>query len=246
MNAGTRFKPGDVVRVASGGRLVLRFADGAFLSMVGPAEMQLVQLSGSGRRVMLRSGVVSEAFVRGVAVEVQTPYDASLVLQNATGFARVAPGDRVSFQKLDGDLAAVYHAGKMQDLSGGWTLNVRSGGVSGVSDGGATAAVRGDTGVLQIGGRNVAYTPKNDFQVEMRGDGGAKLTYEGGDFGTVQLGADSVFFLANGDFIEIDGNGSVVNFTGISHIYHPLGDAIFYDEPVENAADASVSTPGRR
>jgi hypothetical protein len=33
----------------------------------------------------------------------------------------------------------------------------------------------------------------------------------------------------------------VTRFDGISHIYHPLFDTIFTEEPVENAQDASPS-----
>jgi hypothetical protein len=248
VNAGTRFRAGDVVRVASGSRLSVRFADEATMALVGPAEMQFVEMNPEARRVLLRSGVVSEAYMQGVATEIATPYDGALVLQNATGFARVALGDRVSFQKLDGDLAQVYHQDELQPLDGGWTLNVRSGDL----DSGALASTAGTTrqgnmSRMVLGDRQISWGPPEDFKLERMGEK-TKLTYVGDDYGVVKVGPHStVFFLSNGESITFDEHGNVIQFDGISHIYHPLNNPLpDYDEPVENAADASVSGPGRR
>jgi hypothetical protein len=246
VNAATVFEAGDVVRVASGSRLTIRFTDAATMALAGPAEVQFLELNPDAHRVMLRSGIVTESYGRGVASEIQTPYDASLVLQNATGFANVRPGDRVVFQKTDGDLAQVYHQGRLQGLSGGWNLNVRSGdpatgAVAGMAT--RTANMRRFT----LNNREIAFGPPEDFTVVTNADGGVRLTYNGDDFGVVKVGPHStIFFLSNGESIEFDANGNVISFNGISHIYHPLTDVIFYDEPVENAADASISGPGRR
>ena len=248
VNAATVFSAGDVVRVASGGQVSIRFEDGATALLGGPAELLFVELNPDARRIRLRSGVITEVFGRGVATEIQTPYDASLVLQNASGYARVRPGDRVAFQKINGDLAQVYHEERYQDLTGGWTLNVRSGDLS-------TGAVANRGGVgggasmrrFTLNEREIAFGPPEDFKVETRSSGGVRLTYNGDDYGVVKVGPHStVFFLANGQSIEFDKNGDVISYDGISHIYHPLTDVIFYDESVENAADASISGPGRR
>jgi len=247
VNAATVFEAGDVVRVASGSRLTIRYVDGSSIALSGPAELQFVEMNPDAYRVMLRSGVISESYSRGVATEVQTPYDASLVLQNSTGYARVRPGDRVAFQKLDGDLAQVYHQERFQDLSGGWTLNVRSGDLSTGAVGMGAGTSPANMRRFSLNGREIAYGPPEDFVVEVRSSGGVRLAYNGDDYGVVKVGPHStVFFLAGGEAIEFDENGNVVAYDGISHIYHPLTDVIFYDEPVENAADASISGPGRR
>jgi len=249
VNAGTRFRAGDVVRVASGSRLSVEFPDRATIALVGPAEMQFVELNPDARRVLLRSGVVSEAYMRGVALEIETPYDGALVLQNATGFARVALGDRVSFQKLDGELAQVFHQGQLRGLEGGWTLNVRAGEL----EGGALANAAGPEGDMArmrrivLGGRQISWGPPADFNFEQV-NGRTKLTYVGDDYGVVKVGPHStVFFLAPGEVIVFDANGNVIFFNGITHIYRRLNDPFpAYDEPVQDASDASISNPGKR
>jgi hypothetical protein len=210
--------------------------------------MQFVELNADARRVLLRSGVISEAYMRGVAIEIETPYDGALVLQNATGFARVRLGDRVSFQKLDGDLAQVFHQGRLQPLDGGWTLNVRSGELSagamaGAGAGGETASMRR----MVLGGRQISWGPPEDFKFEQEA-GDTRLTYLGDDYGVVKVGPHStVFFLATGESITFDKDGNVTKFTGVTHIYHQLNPALpAYNEPVKDASDASVSNPGRR
>ena len=249
INAGTRFKAGDVVRVASGSRLSVVFDDEATMSLVGPAEAQFIELNKDARRILLRSGVVSEAYMRGVAAEIATPYDGALVLQNATGFARVRLGDRVSFQKLDGDLAQVFHQERLQPLDGGWTLNVRSGELESGAMANAAGADDGAANMRRIvlGGRQIAWGPPEDFRFE-QDSRGTRLTYLGDDYGVVKVGPHStVFFLSTGDTIEFDQDGNVTRFTGVTHIYHPLNGVLpDYEEPVENSADASVSGPGRR
>lgn len=247
VDAGTTFQAGDVLRVASGSRATVRFVDESTLSLIGPSTLCFKELAPDGRRVLLESGVVSEAYMQGVALEVQTPYDVSLVLQNATGFARVAPGSAVAFQKQDGDLAQVFHQGELRDLTGTWTLNVREGDVTT----GAVANLAGESaGPMRrvvLGGRTIAWAPPADFKVETRSEGGLRLTYTGSDFGVVKVGPHStLFFLSQDQSITFDENGNVVQFDGISHVYHPLFDVNPYDEPVENAADASVSNPSRR
>ncbi len=250
VGATTKFSEGDILWVASGSRLTVTLADGATLALVGPTKLEFVELAPKGRRVRLHSGVISEAYTRGVAVEVQTPYDVSLVLQNATGFARVAPGTRVSFEYRDGDFAKIWMWGEQryQELRGAWTMNVREGDPK---TGDVATTARGDAtrdmATLMIGDRPIAYGPQREFKVERTGDGGARLTYIGKDIGLVQIGSQcTLVFLAPGDSITFDGNGNVIQNDGISHIYHPFDDLLPYDEPVENAADASVSRPGRR
>ena len=100
---------------------------------------------------------------------------------------------------------------------------------------------------FSLNNREIHFGPPEDFEVQRSNDGGVRLTYNGNDYGVVKVGPHStVFFLANGESITFDKHGNVTQYDGISHIYHPLTDVIFYEEPVENATDASISSPGRR
>ncbi len=243
----TRFRQGDCVRLMAGARMMVVFQDSSSISVVGPAELCFLQLAPQGRRILLRSGVINEAYTRGTAMEIQTPYDASLILQNATGFARVAPGDKVSFQKLDGDLAQVWHKGKTINLVGGWTLNVRTGSSSGGdAPAGGRQRAGADGGSIEVGSQRVAYTPAGSFQVETTSTGGVILTYVGDDIGVVDVGTDAVFFLAPGESVELGADGNVLSFTGIVHNNDPVGGSSLYDEPVGDVSDVSTSKPGRR
>lgn len=248
---------GKVIRLAdASARATIEFAGGAALDLVGPAVLQIVELSDKGNRVMLVSGVVSEARVGGVALEIQTPYDASLVLQNATGFARVSSRDRVTFQRKDGEYARVHQASAAYDLkSSPWTLNLREPTATGPAP--APEVVRGpavleqmsgDRARTRLGSRTVVIEPASKFKKTDLPNGGVRFCFQadGSEFGVVYVGTDTVLFLGNGECVDFDGNGHVTRFDGISHIYHPLDEQLPYDEPVENAADASISRSSRR
>lgn len=259
VGSATQFQEGDILRVPSDGRLTVEFADGASITLIGPAALRFGQMDEKGRRVVLGSGVISEAVVRGVALEIQAPdpYDTSYVMQNARGFARVNPGDSVVFQKYEGHYAKVWRGGKDTDLGEtAWSLNVRDGTIaSGLKRSPASAGsvagrndplkeeqLENDMVRVRLGLKTITFRPASNFKRQRTQDGGFILTFVGEDgFGTVIIGRDTTLFVSNGQSVEFDSNGDVIRFDGISHIYHPLTDPIFYDEPIENAADASPS-----
>lgn len=245
---------GKVVRLRdASARATLSFADGATVEVVGPAVVQVVEVTPTGRRIMLVSGIVSEARVAGIALEIQTPEDASLVLQNATGFARVAPRERITFQRKDGEYARVHHAGSAYDLRNSpWTVNLRAPTSTGPVASpeptrGVLEKLPGDRARIRLGDRVVVVEPASGFKKTDLSGGGVRFCYEGkDDFGVVYVGSDTVLFLGPGECVDFDVNGNVTRFDGISHIYHPLDDQVPYDEPVEDAADASISRSSRR
>lgn len=260
VSSATEFQEGDVVRVPTDGRMTVEFGDGASIALVGPATMLFGPMGGQGRRVVLVSGAAPEVVVRGIALEVQapSPYDASVVLQNAVGAARVNPGDRVTFQKLEGSYAKVWRAGQSEDLGANqWNLNVRDGVVSSMPRAAAgrteqPAGTRssmseqpiGNDGVkLRLAGKTIIFHPAKSFSRETTADGGLRLCFQGGgeDWGVVEIGLETTLFLAAGQCVEFDANGNVVRFDGIAHVYRPLLDAYLTDEPIENATDASPS-----
>ncbi len=253
---GTQFQEGDLLNVPTDGQLTVEFEDGSSFTLAGPSSVLFGKMSADGRRIVLRSGAISEATVKGVALEIQAPqpYDASLVLQNARGFARVTPGERISFRKIEGDYAKAWRAGQSQDLGDAtWTINLREAGAGGLPSGpargpaaGQAQQLPGDTVQIRLGERLITYKPASQFRREPLPEEGVRLCYQGDDFGVVMVGTDTVLFLANGECVEFDATGHVTRFDGIAHIYHPLSDEFMFDEPVENAADASPSNPRRR
>src|SRR6185503_3414466 len=109
------------------------FADGASITLADTAILAFGEMTPKGRRVELVSGSITDATARGVALEIQAPNasEPSMVLQNAIGFARVAPGDRIVFQKKEGIYAKVWRNKQSTDLGeNSWVLNVRDGVVS--------------------------------------------------------------------------------------------------------------------
>lgn len=249
VRSATEFKVDDVIDVHAGASMRLAFADGSYLDLVGPARLQVVQNEAEGRRVRLLSGAISQAVVENVALEIQTPYDASLVLQNATASARVVPQSRVQFDLRSGDYAKVYQGDRAVDLLGTWTLDVRSGNAL---DAGSVASTAAATPLpdgaarLSFGRVDVIFSPAANFTRRDLDDGSVQLTYGGSGYGKVNVGLDSVLFLADGESVTFDRYGRIVQFSGISHVYKPIGEDSFYDEPVQDASDASVADPRRR
>jgi hypothetical protein len=261
VSSSTQFQEGDTLRVPAGATLTVEFGDQSSLTLVGPANLRFGPMSADGRRVVLGSGVISEVTVLGVALEIQAPdpYDTSFVLQNARGFARVNPGDKVVFQKLEGQYARVWRGGQSSDLGeSAWLLNVRDNTVSPSSTTihapeapsnevvGAPISeqkVGPDTAKVVIGQHVIAFHPEQYFKRTPRPNGGLTLTFLSKDveWGIVEIGFDTTLYLADGQSVTFDEYGNVTNFDGIAHIYHPLDDAIYSDEPIENAADASPS-----
>jgi hypothetical protein len=255
ITAGTKFEEHDIIRVGPNARLTVEYDDQSTLAIVGPAAIRFGEINPRGRRLVLANGTISEATVHGIAVEIQAPnpHDASMVLQNARGFARVNPGDRITFEKLEGVFAKVWRGNKYTDLgANAWTLNTRDGTVT---VGGSATADRGrrtgvgkeevvgdDTVRVIIGDKAVSFHPASAFGREMTQDGGLKLTYNGtGDsWGVVEIGNEVTTFVAPGQSIEFGSNGDVTRFSGIAHEYGRLfTGAGFWDEPIENAVDAS-------
>jgi hypothetical protein len=262
----TQFQEKDVVRVPADGRLTIEFADASSVSLVGPATVNLAEMSEKGRRLVLHSGVIAEAVVRGVAMEIQapSPNDASLVLQNARGAARVNPGDKIVFHKLEGKYAKVWRANKDSDLGETpWLLNVRSGSASEAAPSrpaaGAEAAAAGaasgkkapfveksmshDRAVITNGVKSIVFHPASAFTRERTQDGGFKLTMQGddGEWGVVEIGLETTMFVGQGQTVEFDSDGRVTRFSGVSHGYRPLMGAIYHADPIQDASDASPS-----
>lgn len=249
VGSATEFKVGDVVDVHAGATMRLQFADDSYVDLVGPARLEIVQNESDGRRVRLLSGSISQAVVGAVALEIQTPYDASLVLQAATAAARVVPGTRVQFDLRSGDFAKVYQGDRAVDLLGSWTLDVRSGNAldtSVVASADAATALPDGAARISFGRVDVVYSPADNFSRRDLDDGSVQLTYGGSDFGQVNIGLDTVLFLADGDSITFDRYGRVIQYSGMAHIYHPISEDSFYDEPIQDASDASVADPRRR
>lgn len=252
----TALKEGDVLRLgAATDRATIAFADGATVQLVGPAQIQLVADRPEGRRVKLLSGSVTEAYVLGIAVEIQTPSDASFVLQNATGFARVSPGDRVTFQRRDGAYARVHQGETAYDLKNDpWSLNLRSTSAGGPAEPPAgdtrrVAMVGNDRGQFVLGFRTIAFEPVSRFGKTDLPEGGVRLCFRSKDpdeVGVVYVGDHTILFFYDGDCVEFDKYGNVTQFDGISHIYGPLTEPFVWDEPVENSADVSISRSSRR
>lgn len=121
-------KEGDVIRLAgSADYATVKYADGSVLELKGAGAVTLLQIRDDGRRVTLASGSLA-AKIEGVAIEIQTPHDVSLVLQSAKATATVAPGDAVTFVRTSGEYARVYKGGASQDLGATpYVLSLRSG-----------------------------------------------------------------------------------------------------------------------
>lgn len=249
----TTIQDGDIIRVPENSRLTVEYGDGSTLAVVGPAAMRFGEITPKGRRLVLASGTISEATIYGIAVEIQAPnpYDASLVLQNARGFARVQPGDRITFEKLEGVFGKVWRGNKYTDIGGNsWSLNARDGTVSTGPSGavgrnrrgvGKEEQVGSDAVRVIVGDREVVFHPANSFARENTADGGLRLTFQGsGDsWGVVEVGLETTLFVAPGQSVEFSGSGDIVRFDGISHQYGRLFAPIMWDEPIENAIDAS-------
>ena len=240
----TKLEQGQVVEVAAGGRMTIRTADGAEVDLVGPAKLMLGLLNSDGNRFQLQSGYIASAYVRGTALGIQSPYGSELVLQNATARARVVPGDKVVFDRVEGAYLKVYQDGKGEDLAGTWTQDLRSGAAAGPVEG--DDPLQGDMKRIKLGERYVTYSPASEFSAEDRPEGGTRLTYNGSDYGRIDVGVGTVLFLAPGEHVDFDANGDITSFNGISHVYDPIDAFSFYDEPIENAADASIADPRRR
>ncbi len=247
VTASTEFKTGDQITVEAGAKMTVSFEDGSSITLVGPSSMTFGEMSSQGRRVRLDSGVITEATALGIALEVQTPYADSLVLQNGSAFARVVPGDKVTFQRLSGDFVKVYTPGLgYQDLGSVYTVNVRDAGDPPGDPPADADEPRGDVEVLNLGGREVTIAPASEFSTETLPGGGVRITYTGDDFGSVEVGGETVLFLGADEYVELSPTGEVTVFTGVSHIYHPPNLNSFYDDPISDVTDLSLTRVRRR
>ncbi len=267
----TQFQEKDVVRVESNARLTIEFADGASITMIGPATLVLGQMNAAGRRVELVSGVVTEASVRGIALEIQAPdpNDCSLVLQNARAQARVNPNDKIVFHKLEGVYAKAWRNGHDTDLGDApWQLDVRRGTTSPEppppprssgtpgdrGQGGAgrqpfiEKSMDADHAVITNGVKAIVFHPASKFTRERTTDGGFRICFQGtaDEFGEVEIGRETTIFLGQGQCIEFDGDGNVVRTDGIVHEYRPLFDALYSADPISDATDASPTLTHHR
>jgi hypothetical protein len=258
----TELHQNDVVRVPASGRLTIEFEDQSSVTLIGPATASLGQMDKDGRRMMLTSGSISEATVHGKALEIQAPNPSSpsIVLQNARGAARVNPGDKIVFQKLEGNYAKVYQNGKGSDLGDApWVLNIRSSAAAEAATEPPPARpaaatdrqkkyfledhrMERDRGIISNGVKPIVFYPASKFDRRRSADGkGFILTFYGGDdeWGVVEIGRETTIFVANGESVEFDADGNVVRFTGVAHEYRPLFDPIYSADPIQDAHDAS-------
>jgi len=246
VGSSTQFTQGDIVRVAEGSRLTVEYQDGASIALVGPAAMRFGQMDSQGRRVVLGSGAASEIVVRGIALEIQAPnpYDASVVLQNARGFARVSPGDRIMFQRMGGSFGKVWRENHYTELgSAPWVLNIRDGGRIENRE----HIVGDDVVSVVVGGVTITFQPASQFERSYGDDGSLSLNYKGAEgFGQVDVGDETSMYTFEGQSVGFDKNGDITAFSGVSHLNRPLFDPIQTDDPVENAADTSPSRSRRR
>jgi hypothetical protein len=240
----TQLKQGDSIEVASGARITIAFEDGCQLDVAGPAKLELTEIGEGGRKVKLVSGMITQAFVRGIALGIMTDYGAELVLQNATAAARVAPGDRLTFSRRDGSYLKVYEGTASQDLKTEWSKSLRAPGAKPARKPGAKTATKWAR--FTLGNRAITYQPASAFTKEDLEGGGTKLTYNGDDYGRVDIGIGTVLFLGNGESVVLDGTGHVTRFDGVAHVYHPIDEFSWYEEPIENVSDASVAYPRGR
>ena len=248
VSAGSEFSEGDIIRVAEGSRMTVGFSDDSSISLVGPAALRFGPMNAQGRRVVLGSGAASEIVAGAIALEVQAPnpYDASLVLQNASGFARVSPGDRIVFQRTDGAFTKVWHENRYTELgSSAWVLNIRDGGrvITGREQVVGEDAVR-----VVVNGVSIVFRPASQFERSWSEDGALSLSYQASaeGFGQVDVGDETSVYVYPGQGVGIDSNGDISRFQGVSHLYRPLYERVPMDDPVENAADASPALSRRR
>jgi hypothetical protein len=255
----TQIVEGDIVRVAENSRLTVEYGDESTLAIVGPAALRFGQIDAKGRRLVLASGTISEAKIYGIAAEIQAPnpYDASMVLQNARGFARYSPGDRVTFERLEGNFAKVWRDNKYTDLgANAWTLHTRDNTVTtepataGVQRGprrgvGKEEVVGTDTVRVFVGDHDIVFHPASGFAREQTADGGLRLTFQGGgdSWGVIEDGLETTLFVASGESVDFADNGDVTRFNGVAHEYGRLFAPIMWDQPIENAIDASPEFP---
>jgi hypothetical protein len=107
LDAGGEIRSGDSLRVPADGRADLEFDCGGGLWLLGPAALSVGELSATGRRFHFQSGSITRAKAQGVAIEIQTGYDVSLVLQNCKAAVAVSP-EKVEFQRLTPGYAKVW------------------------------------------------------------------------------------------------------------------------------------------
>ena len=247
VGSSTEFREGDIVRVSEGSRLTIEYDDESRISLVGPSSLRFGPMNSQGRRVVLGSGAASDVVVHGIALEIQAPnpHDASLVMQNARGMARVNPGDRIVFQRSVGDFGKVWRENRYIDLgTDPWTLNVR---------GGATGDPReqdlgDDTVRIMLNGVEIVISPASQFSRTWTEDGGLSMTYQGaGDsFGEVDVGQETSVYVYEGQGIDFDSNGDITAFSGVSHLQRPLFTPVPQDDPTENGQNASPSFSRKR
>jgi hypothetical protein len=268
VGAGTEFREGDIVRVPEGSRLTIAYDDDSSIALVGPSALRFGQIDSQGRRVVLGSGAASEVVVHRIALEIQAPnpYDASLVMQNSRGFARVSPGDRIVFQRAEGDFGKVWRGNRYINLgTSPWVLNVRDGARVNQRE----RDLGDDSMEIMINGVKITIRPASQFTRTYSEDGGLSLSFQapgdslgemdgrsfsngapsqgaGESFGEVDIGQETSVYVYPGQGVGLDANGDITRFEGVSHLQRPLFEIAPQDDPIENAADGSPSLSRRR
>jgi len=242
--AGETLPEGSLVNLGEGVEVTVTFADGAVMDVMGPARFTLIHMTPYMRRVDLASGRINQFVIGEITTGIHTPYETFVAVQNGTIGVNVRPGE-VTYNLYEGGDAKVVD---LAEGSRGLTVLTpdtpyvvtRAPAGDAVITAGAAAA-DGNSRVIRVGSRTVRLTPADGFDVTSTPTGGVTLTcvVPEGEFGTVQLGLSTVFYLASGDVLELDAGGNVVRSTAIIHSLAALDIRGVYDEAIANPGDSS-------
>jgi hypothetical protein len=240
--AGDTLAEGTGIMLAENAQATITFADGSAMDVSGPAILKLVRMSPYMRRVDLSSGRINRLDVGEVTTGVHTPWESFVAVQNGSVSVNV-DGYTTTYQLFEGADAKVVDVS--EESRGLTTLTTdapvvieRSGAPGGAM---SLPGGDGDSLTLQVGSRTVTCTPKDGFLVDATPTGGVRLTcvLPEGQFGTVRIGEDLTFYLAEDDVIELDAGGNVVSSDAIVHSYAALDIRGIYDEAIANPGDSS-------
>lgn len=237
--AGEQVEEGETVTLGAGANLTLTFEDGATMDVVGPASFRMTTVADTARTVDLIYGTVNRLEAKDVVVGIRTPYDTFVAARNSAVFAGISnspSGAKVTYMLLEGENAKVVD---------GQQLTVMTADAPVVIDrmqGGGTALPGTDEGArFEVGGHVVQVFPSDGFSMEQLPGGGLKITRTGEGFGMVSVDDDTSFYLAEGQFVQLDSAGNTTAMNGIIHVYAPLDRMGLYWEPIKGPASASFT-----
>jgi len=249
---------GDLLTLEEGAEVGIKFVNGAFVNIVGPSEVRLIQLSKKGTRVALISGLINVARSGKVPMAVVTEYAVTLDVVNSTGYAEVVPGKRMRFASRKGDGVTLSFLEEEKPLKAGdlpYLLDLEKlklvlvrkplPAVERATAYWGTGEFVESRGQYLLGRRVIRVYPATMVTAEKMSDGGLRLTGSGlgkNEFARVEVGYEAVLYITNGEVVVLDRNGNVNEFTGRTFIERPVtGDMRAFDwEPVKDAADSST------